>query len=120
MRLEYWLKCHRKLKIQLGAETNIGRHLASWAIQFGFKPDKVQFSTDVLLYSGVEEVKWWWGELYAKRMKTEEGIRSIEAGVATEEKVGGCHRRRRIESGVGKEGKGAVRALMHGRLLAQK
>ena len=116
-RLEHWLSCHRKLKAQLGAEPNTGRFLASWAIGAGFKAEDVTFSTDVLLYSGVEEVKWW-GDLYADRMRFEEGVRSVEAGVASEEEVEGWMEGYREWSGKG--GEGAVWALMHGRLLAQK
>lgn len=116
-RLEGWLRTHISLKLVQAAEPNTGRMLATWALAAGFEAENVELSFDVLEYSGAEQVKWW-GELYARRMKTEEGRRAIEAGVATEAEVDGFQRAYWEWSEKGAEG--AVWAMMHGRLVARK
>ncbi|KAF4548255.1 Methyltransferase-like protein 3 [Elsinoe fawcettii] len=80
--LEKWKTLHTQLKQREGAEPNAGRHLASWAVAAGFESGKVQLTSNVLMYTGRDQVNWW-GKLYAARMKTEIRQRAIEAGLAT-------------------------------------
>lgn len=116
-RLERWLEVYTKLKSSEGAEIRTGRHLAQWAAEAGFEPSKIQLSCNVLQYSGTEQVRWW-GELYAKRMKTEMGQRALETGAATQSDVDGFVAA--YEEWSQKGDQGALWALTHMRLLCQK
>lgn len=113
--LERWKAVQAELKRNEGAEPNAGRHLREWAVSAGFDSDRVQVTSNVLQYSGKEEVKWW-GELYSARMSTEFGQRAVKTGLVSEKEVQGFAAAYLdwSKSEIG------IWAMMHMRLLAQK
>ena len=113
--IQEWIASHNQLQLNEGSEPNGGRHLAEWAIAAGFAPKNVTVTCNVLEYFGEQQVKFW-GELYADRMSREEGERAVRAGLATHERIGQW-RDAYLEWS---KTEGAIWAMMHMRLLAQK
>ena len=114
--LAQWQRAQRELNVTVGSEPNTGRHLASWALAAGFDGINVRVTTDVLQYFGREEVKWW-GEAYAERVTGDFGKRAVESGLLTREEIERISEAWREWS---RGADGALFALMHMRLLAQK
>ena len=70
-----------------GAEPNAGRHLRYWALQAGFKDERITFSSSPILYSGAEVTRWW-GAVQAERFgggTFKENV--VTKGLAADEEV---------------------------------
>ncbi|KAF2482416.1 putative ubiE/COQ5 methyltransferase [Neohortaea acidophila] len=114
--LEKWKVVGARLKVLESAEPDAGKYLAEWAIAAGFEWDKVKVSCNVLEYSGSSAQ--WWGELTAKRARSELYARAIKAELMTEEEV------EQVAAAYAAWGRnlrgGPIWAMMHMRLLAVK
>lgn len=113
--LEKWRRLQAQMQRTEGAEPNAGRHLATWALNAGFARDKIQVSSDTLQYATKPEVRWW-GEMYAKRLDGEAKERALRIGIASGADVNEVRDAYRWWS----EQAGAIWAVMHIKLLAQK
>lgn len=113
--LERWKEVQHQLKRKEGAEPNAGRHLAEWAVAAGFDISAVRVTSNVLHYSGPDEVKWW-GELYATRTTRELRDRALQACLVTDEEVEQVAEAYRDWS----KSETGIWAMMHMCLLCQK
>lgn len=64
-----------------------GQRLRYWALQAGFKDERITFSSSPILYSGAEVTRWW-GSVQAERFgggTFKENV--VSKGLATDEEV---------------------------------
>lgn len=70
-----------------GAEPNGGRHLRYWALQAGFKDDRITSSSSPFLYAGPEKARWWAWVQATRFGGGEFKDRVVSMGLTTEEEV---------------------------------
>lgn len=70
-----------------GAETKGGRYLRYWALQAGFRDDRITYTSTPILYSGREQTQWW-AKVQADRFGGEEMAQKFTSkGYGTKEDV---------------------------------
>ena len=85
--LQKFHEVYEKLVRSGGAEPKGGRYLRYWALQAGFRDDRITYTSTPLLYTGAETTRWW-AALEAERFGGDELAAKLTAkGLGTKEDV---------------------------------
>ncbi len=81
-RLDAWRDLYRAVTRANGAQSDAGRHLATWVAEAGFADPRVTASTWTF---ATPEERAWWGGLWAERVtRSDLAARALELGLARE------------------------------------
>lgn len=85
--LELWKTVAGQIFRSTGAEPDAGRRLIEWAIQAGFSPNAVEYSSGSQTYAGPQDAPWW-GEMSAQRSSADDWTaRALATGLATRQQI---------------------------------